>query len=146
MKDEVVYIHGAYRVVFGGKLLRPNWLSHGGAVAAFDLLKSGKGDVTAEGDIRWHTGVTVPPDEVHTPPASYRVAVKTRADKTKWVYNQLRFARALDAAHYGAGLKRRWPDVVEVDIQPTNEPPNATYPVPSDRYLTAERIKNGEKR
>jgi hypothetical protein len=86
--------------------------------------------------------------ETHSPtpvvePKSYAVAIRTRADKTKWVYNQLRFAEKLDAMHYGAALKRRWPDCLEFEIQPTGDPPNATYPVPSDRYATADRLPHG---
>lgn len=64
---------------------------------------------------------------------SYKVGVKTKHDK-RFVFNGLRFADPKSAGAYGDDLYRRWSSVVEMTVEESDDPPNATFPVPSDRF------------
>jgi hypothetical protein len=66
---------------------------------------------------------------------SYKVGVKTKSDPT-WVFNALRFANSRDADAYAKDLFMRWTAVTETTIEPSEDEPNAQFPVPSDRYRT----------
>lgn len=66
---------------------------------------------------------------------SFKVAVKTKTDRDGWAYNGLRFPSEASAGRYAKDLETRWSLVITTDIQVCDEPPNANYPVPSDRYL-----------
>lgn len=72
-------------------------------------------------------------------PNSYMVGVKTKTNKTIWAYNGLRFAEGVDALAYSRSLLTRWPDLVAYRIVDSDDPPNCTYPVPSDRYPVERR-------
>lgn len=71
-------------------------------------------------------------------PSSYKVGVQTSKDET-WVYNALRFYRQDDAASYARDLLLRWPAVYKTAVHPSEDRPNATFPVPSDRYPVSGR-------
>ncbi len=66
--------------------------------------------------------------------ACFKVGVKVKAD-SEWVFNALRFAVWGDADAYARDLLHRWVAIVEVCVQESDDHPNATFPVPSDRYL-----------
>lgn len=67
------------------------------------------------------------------PTKSFMVSVRVKGTATM-VNNGLRFADVMDADRYGADLALRWPAVTRHDVIPSDDPPNCTYPVPSDRY------------
>lgn len=73
-----------------------------------------------------------------SPVKSYKVGVKTVKDET-WVYNALRFYVADDANSYARDLLRRWPAIHSVAVHGCEDKPNATFPVPSDRYPVKDR-------
>lgn len=66
-------------------------------------------------------------------PKSFAVDVKTKRG-SGWATNQLRFYTPDDAQNYADWLTKRWTDVAYANVRATEEPPNAIYPVPSDRY------------
>lgn len=65
---------------------------------------------------------------------SYKVAIKTRDNKEEWAYNGLRFPSQTSAERYGHDLDKRWSLMIAYEVQQSDEPSNANYPVPSDRY------------
>ena len=69
---------------------------------------------------------------------SYMVGIKTSFDE-EWVWNGLRFKLYADAHAYAVGLKLRWTQVKEYFVAGCDDPPNATFPVPNDRYITKLR-------
>ena len=66
-------------------------------------------------------------------PNSYMISVKTKKEKN-WVRNGLRFGVVEHAHEYATDLIRRWGDVTATHVEMSDDPANATYPVPSDRY------------
>lgn len=75
---------------------------------------------------------------VDAKPVSFKVGVKSAQD-VEWVYNALRFYIWEDANTYARDLLRRWSVIHSVAVHESEERPNATYPVPSDRYQVARR-------
>lgn len=71
-------------------------------------------------------------------PHSHKVGVKTIRDE-EWVHNGLRFYAIEDANAYAKDLLRRWPAIHSVAVLNSDDRPNASYPVPSDRYPIAGR-------
>lgn len=65
---------------------------------------------------------------------SYKVGVKTKSSKDMWTYNALRFGEEGDAIEYATALHRRWSDVLDYLVADSDDQPNCTFPVPSDRY------------
>jgi hypothetical protein len=54
MKNETFNLKRIWKVSFGGRVLSPEWGDKGPAEACLSLLKSGKGQVTTSGGIRWN--------------------------------------------------------------------------------------------
>lgn len=71
---------------------------------------------------------------IQTRPNSYKVGVKTKSAKEMWTFNALRFGEQTDAIAYAGALHLRWSDVLDYMIADSDDTPNCTYPVPSDRY------------
>ena len=66
---------------------------------------------------------------------SFKVGIRTRKlTDGSWAFNALRFARREDAERYSQDLFGRWDQVKSCTIEECHDEPNATYPVPSDRY------------
>lgn len=65
---------------------------------------------------------------------SWKVGVIVKSKPGELVFNALRFGSQGDAVFYGGTLRFRWREVVRVEIQECDEPPNCTLPLPSDRY------------
>lgn len=78
--------------------------------------------------------------------SSYLVAVQTKDNGNAWARNALRFEREADAKAYGEHLKLRWTAVTAVYIDTSDDHPNATFPVPSDRYLVLRKAEKAAKR
>lgn len=51
--SETFNIHGIWRVIFQGKLVRATWTEKGPAEACLSLLKRGLGEITPTGSIKW---------------------------------------------------------------------------------------------
>lgn len=73
-------------------------------------------------------------DQLKPKPKSFVVAVKVKTSH-EWVHNGLRFDTDEEAASYARDLTLRWGAMVDYKIDPSDDLPNCTYPVPSDRYL-----------
>jgi len=65
---------------------------------------------------------------------SYKVGVCVKTDPLNLAFNGLRFADHGDAVFYGGTLRARWLDVIRFAVVESNDPPNCTLPIPSDRY------------
>lgn len=78
------------------------------------------------------TALALLPPKPH--PTSYRVGVKTKSSKQMWVFNALRFGDKDSAEAYAQSLNIRWSDVLDYLIADSDDTPNCTFPVPSDRY------------
>jgi hypothetical protein len=66
---------------------------------------------------------------------SFKVGIITRQmTDGSWAFNALRFSRREDAERYSQDLFSRWNQVKSCTIEECDDDPNATYPVPSDRY------------
>jgi len=66
---------------------------------------------------------------------SFKVGIRTREmTGESWAFNGLRFASREHAERYAQDLFQRWDQVKSCTIEECDDEPNATYPVPSDRY------------
>lgn len=76
------------------------------------------------------------------PAQSYKVGVKTKHNPEAWAFNGLRFMTpgVGGAQGYASSLMRRWPALIATTVEESDEAPNATYPVPSDRYPVNRKI------
>lgn len=64
---------------------------------------------------------------------SFKVGVRVPG-QTEWVFNGLRFGQQEQAERYAQELLIRWRLVKEVFVAGSDDPPNATYPVPDSTY------------
>lgn len=76
-------------------------------------------------------------------PNSSLVAVRVKGQRDAWVHNGLRFASPDEAAMYAEGLMKRWGDVLDYKVEPSDDAPNCTFPVPSDRYPVVRTPEEG---
>ena len=66
---------------------------------------------------------------------SFKVGIITKKMTAgSWAFNALRFASREDSEPYSQALFGRWDRIKSCTIEESDDKPNATYPVPSDRY------------
>lgn len=75
----------------------------------------------------------MPPRKMRARARSYKVAVKT-ITSDEWAYNELRFPSRGAGERYALDLQKSWLIVTGIDVQESDDPSNANYPVPSERY------------
>ena len=67
-------------------------------------------------------------------PSSYKVGIVALRDKSM-IFNALRFATQEEAQSYAEDLRSRWTAPARIEVAHSFDHPNATFPVPSDRYV-----------
>lgn len=76
---------------------------------------------------------------------SYSVAIRVKSEPMKYSTNGLRFDTHGNAVIYAADLRTRWLEVIGWTIATSSDPPNCTYPVPSDRYQVQRKDSKNEQ-
>lgn len=76
---------------------------------------------------------------INTKCKSFKVGVRTKSGGVSITYNGLRFDRIEHAQAYARNLAIRWTEVTMTFIHLSDDEPNASYPVPSDRFIVEGR-------
>ena len=67
-------------------------------------------------------------------PSSFKVGIVAAGERSM-IFNALRFATKEEAESYAEDLRGRWTVPTRIEVAHSFDHPNATFPVPSDRFV-----------